>query len=238
MNSSRNLFRFFNQYFFTHLGQSIKLKREKFNINYSPPNLIKYSLALALLWLSPKLKAQEVTKASSFLGRTEFKIGYFGNIFSNDGINLGAEYLWKEKVRIKERRKGQKTIRRQLLLNGSMSYSTNFGTKTQNGIFVNSGLTLRRLNSKDRGLFVELNPLGLYRSVIPTTYEVVGDEVKQVWFSGKAYYAPSVAIGIGRFPSSTKRFGWYLQLQQSIVTNYNAGFLPVDSLHFGIKFRL
>ena len=34
----------------------------------------------------------------SFLDRTEFKVSYSGNIFWNNGINLGAEYLLKENI--------------------------------------------------------------------------------------------------------------------------------------------
>jgi len=210
----------------------------KLNVNYLRLALPKVYLAVILLLLTVKLTAQDTPEASSFLERTDFKVGYFGNIFLNQGLNLGAEYFWKENIKVKERRKGQKTISRQLLLNGSLGYSTNFATETQNGIFAYSGLILRRVSAKSRALFVELNPLGVYRSVLPTTYEVVGDDVTSVSFSGRSYYAPSVAIGMGRFRKVEKRSGWYLNLQATVLTNYNAGLLPIFSLHFGRKFNL
>lgn len=197
----------------------------------------KAYLAVILLLLTVKLTAQDATEAPSLSGRTDFKAGYFGNILSNNGLNLGAEYLWKEKVKIKERRRGQKVIKHQLLLNGSLGYSTNFATPTQNGVFAYSGLILRRVNTKSRELFVELNPLGLYRSVLPDTYEVVGDDVTSVSFPGRSYYAPSVAIGIGRFRKGIKRSGWYLNLQYTMLINYNSGMLPIFSVHFGRKFN-
>lgn len=195
-----------------------------------------YSLTVTLLLFTLKLTAQDVNASSSFLEKTDFKVGYFGNLSSNHGLNLGAEYLWKEKIKIKERRTRQKTIRRHLLLNGSLGYSTNFATPSQNGIFASSGLLFRRVNNKNGALLVELSPLGLYRSVLPKTYEVVGEEVTSISFPGRSYFAPSLAIGIERFRKADKRSAWYLNLQYTLLTNYNASVLPIVSLHFGHKF--
>lgn len=228
---------FFNHYSFSGTGQGVERAPGKLNVNDLRSALSKIYLAVILLLLTVKLTAQDVAEPSYLPGRTDFKVGYFGNISSNNGLNLGAEYLWKEKVKIKEKRKGQKTIKRQLLLNGSLGYSTNFATRTQNGIFAYSGLTFRRVDTKSREIFVAFNPLGLYRSVLSNTYEVVGDEVRSVSFPGRSYYAPSVAIGIGRFRKGIKRSGWYLNLQHTVLTNYNTGVLPIFSLHFGRKFN-
>ncbi|GAB5551848.1 MAG: hypothetical protein Sapg2KO_14390 [Saprospiraceae bacterium] len=230
-----NLIRsFFNDYYFTDTGQGIERAQGKLNLYSALPRTY---LVIILLLLTLMLTAQDVTESSSGLGRTDFKAGYFGNISSNHGLQLGAEYLWKEKVKNKERREQQKTIRRQLLLNGNLGYSTNFATRTQNGVFAYSGLTLRWVNAKSRALYVELNPLGLYRSVLPTTYEVSADKVRSVSFPGRSYHAPSVAIGIGQFRKEERRSGYYLNLQYTLLTNYNADILPIVSLHFGRRFN-
>ncbi|MEO0732497.1 MAG: hypothetical protein AAFZ52_06655 [Bacteroidota bacterium] len=199
--------------------------------------LAPYCLTVLLFLLTVQLTAQDVTETATLREKTDFKAGYFGNLSANIGLNLGAEYRWKERVKVKERKKGQKTIKRQLLLHGSLGYATNLITKTQHGVFAYSGLILRRVNAKRYQFFLELNPLGLYRSVLPTTYEVVGDNVTSVSLPGRSYYAPSVAIGTGRFRRGTKKSGWYLNLQYTVLTNYNAGALPIFSLHFGRKFN-
>ncbi len=221
----------------TSYGQARQAEREKPHGYNFPSALPSVYLVIVLLLLTARLSAQNTSAPISFAGRTDFKVGYFGNVFSNQGLNLGAEHLWRERIKIKERRKGPKTIRRQLLLNGSLGYSTNFATQTQNGIFAYSGLTLRRVNAKSRELFIELNPLGFYRSMLPTTYEVAGDDVSRVSLPGRSYYAPSVAFGIGRFRKETKRSGWYFNLQYTVLTDYNAAVLPIFSLHFGRKFN-
>lgn len=235
MNLSRSLLRFSSHDYSN--GPWPGLTRRNLNVNHSRSALPTIYLAVILLLLTVKLTAQDAAATPSFLKRTDLKVGYFGDIFSNNGLNLGAEYLWREKVKIKDRKKGPKTIKRQLLLNGSLGYSTNFATKTQNGVFAYSGLTFRRVNAKSREFFVELNPLGLYRSMLPTTYEVVGDDVSSVSLPGRSYYAPSIAIGIGRFRKETKGSGWYFNFQYTLLSNYNAGVLPIVSWHFGRKFN-
>lgn len=195
-----------------------------------------YSLLL-LLVVSVNLQAQNLSDSSSFLDRTEFKVGYYGDILWNNGLNVGAEYLWKEKVKIKERKKGQKIITHQLLFNGNIGYSTNFSIKTNNGLSTYYGFILRRTNHKGKQLSLEFNPIGYYRSFLPETYEVKGGEVSKVRFPGRSYYAPSIAIGLGKFRKGKKRSGRYLNLRYTIRTSYNVGRLSILSLEYGYRFN-
>lgn len=198
---------------------------------------MKIHRIIFLLVITSNLQAYSQTDSSSFLDRTEFKIGYYGNILWNNGLNVGAEYAWKKYVNIKERKKGKKIITHQFLINGSLGYSTNFLVQTDNGLSTYYGLTWRRTNPKGKQYNVELNPLGYYRSFLPETYEVKGDQVSKVTLPGRGYYAPSIAVGIGKLRKGKKRSGWYLNLQCSFQTNYNAGTLPVLSLHYGHRFN-
>lgn len=190
-----------------------------------------------LLIVSMNLQAQSQTNGSSFLNKTNFKIGYYGNLIFDNGLNMGAEYLWKERTKIKEKKKGQKIINHQLLFNGSIGYSTDFANQTNNGLSTSYGLIWRRTSSKRWQLNVELNPLGYYRSVLPETFEVKDGEVSKVWFPGRSYYAPSIAIGIGRSRKEKKHSGWYLNFNCTFRTPYNAGTLPVFSLQYGHRFN-
>ena len=183
------------------------------------------------------LQAQSQTNSSSFLDQTHFKVGYYGNLLFDNGLNLGAEYQWKEKEKVKEKRKGQKTIRHQLLFNGSLGYSTNFTNQTDNGLHTYYGLIWRRTNHKRRQINIELNPLGYYRSFLPEAFELEGNEVSKVRFPGRSYYAPSFSFGIGRLRKEKKNSGWYLNFNYSIRTPYNAGALPVFSIQYGHRFN-
>jgi len=88
----------------------------------------------------------------SFLDRTEFKVSYSGNIFWNNGLNFGAEYLLIEHIKVKNRKRGQRTNTHQFLLNGTLGFTTNFSSKTDTGIFTNYGVTWRRTNKKANNL--------------------------------------------------------------------------------------
>ncbi len=184
------------------------------------------------------LNAQDTDKTNaSFLEKTEFKIGYSGNIFWNNGLNFGAEYLWKEKIKIKYRKRGQKTITHQFLFNGNLGFTTNFSTKTDTGIFTNYGLTWRRTNTKGKQFSIALNPLGYYRSFLPETYEVNGNEVNKVFLPGRSYYAPSISIGFGKRRKGKKLTAWYYNTNIMLRTPYNAGISPTISFQYGYRFN-
>jgi len=196
----------------------------------------KYALIFLLVY-AINLPAQSNADGTSFLNRTEFKVGYYGNLFWDNGLNLGAEYVWKEKKKVKEKKKGQKTITHQLLFNGSLGFSTNFANQTDNSLHTYYGLIWRRTSPKRWQVDVALNPLGYYRSFLPKTFEVIGDEVSQVRFPGRSYYALSIAFGLGRQRPGKRRSGWYLNLNYTLRTPYNAGTLPILALQYGYRFN-
>jgi hypothetical protein len=202
-------------------------------------NITMNKYIFAFLWLSTLfLNAQNKTTTSSFLDRTEFKIGYSGNVIWNNGLNFGAEYLWKEQMKTKDRKRGQRTNTHQFLLNGNLGFTTNFATKTDTGLFTSFGLTWRRTNKKGKQFSIEFNPLGYYRSFLPETYEVKGDNVNKVFLPGRGYYAPSLSIGIGKQRKGKKLTGRYFNINFMLRTPYNAGTVPSVSLQYGYRFNL
>ena len=174
----------------------------------------------------------------SFLERTEFKISYSGNIFWNNGLNFGADYLLKEIVKVKNRKRGQRTNLHQFHLNGNLGFTTNFSSKTDTGLFTNYGVTWRRTNKKGKQFSIELNPLGYYRSFLPETYKVNGDNVEKVFLPGRGYYAPSLSVGIGKQRKGKKITGRFFNVNLMLRTPYNAGTLPAINLQYGYRFNL
>jgi hypothetical protein len=173
----------------------------------------------------------------SFLERTEFKVSYSGNIFWNNGLNLGTEYLFKEYTKVKNRKRGQRTNTHQFLLNGTLGFTTNFSTKTDTGLFTNYGVTWRRTNKKGKQFSIAFNPLGYYRSFLPETYEVNGDNVDKVFLPGRGYYAPSISIGIGRQRPGKKITGRFFNINLLLRTPFNAGTLPAINFEYGFRFN-
>jgi len=174
---------------------------------------------------------------NSFLDKTEFKLGYSGSILWNNGLNFGAEYLWKEKLKTKDRKRGTRTNIHQFLLNGNLGFTTNFFSRTDTGAFTNFGMTWRRTNKKGKQFSIEFNPLGYYRSFLPETYKVNGDVVGKVFLPGRSYYAPSISVGIGKLRKDKKLTGRYFNVNLMYRTPYNAGTLPSISLQYGYRFN-
>lgn len=196
----------------------------------------KYSIIFLLIY-AINFQAQSQTKDSICLNRTEFKVGYYGNLLWDNGLNLGAEYLWKENKKTKERRGSQRTNTHQFLFNGNLGFTTNFANKTDTGAFTNFGITWRRTNKKGKQFSIDLNPLGYYRSFLPETYEVKGDKVDKVFLPGRGYYSPSISIGIGRQRKGKVRSASYFNVTFSPRFNYNTGTLPTFSLQYGYRFN-
>ncbi len=172
-----------------------------------------------------------------FWDRTEVKVGLVGTVFWNNGLSVGAEYLWKENRKTKTRRGKERTNTHQFLFNGNLGFVTNFSSKTDTGAYTNYGLTWRRTNKKGKQFHIELNPLGYYRSFLPETYEVMGDEVDKVFLPGRGYYAPSLSVGIGRQRKGKVRSGSYFNINYTMITPYNSGALPTFSFQYGFRFN-
>ncbi|MEW4924443.1 hypothetical protein [Algibacter sp. 2305UL17-15] len=175
--------------------------------------------------------------SQSFLDRTEFKVSYFGNILWNNGLDFGAEYLLIENKKVKNRKRGQRTNTHQFLLNGNLGFTTNFASRTDTGVFTNYGITWRRTNKKGKQFSIEFNPLGYYRSFLPETYEVNGDNVEKVFLPGRGYYAPSISVGIGKQRKGKKITGRYFNINFMLRTPYNATTLPAFNLQYGYRFN-
>lgn len=194
-------------------------------------------ISILLLICAVNFQAYSQADSTAFLNRTELKIGYYGNLGSDNGLNMGAEFSWKEKTRVKQKRRGPKSIRHQLLLNASLGYSTNISSKTDNSFLTNYGLIWRRTNAKNRQFFVELNPLGYYRAFLPQTYEVDGGQVTELGLGGRGYYAPSFGFGFGKLIKKKRHSGAYLKFIWTLRTSYNGGTLPNFSIQYGHRFN-
>ncbi|MEW7280190.1 hypothetical protein ABW636_16490 [Aquimarina sp. 2201CG1-2-11] len=195
-------------------------------------------VSILLLFFAISICAQDKKESTStFLNKTEFKISYSGNFVWNNGLNFGAEYLWKEIIKTKNPKRGKRTNIHQFLINGNLGFTTNFTTKTDTGVYTYYGLIWRRTNKKKKQFSIELNPLGYYRSFLPETYKVKGNDVKKSFLPSRGYYAPSLSVGIGKQRNSKKLTAWYLNMNLMLRTPFNSGTLPSLSFQYGYRFN-
>lgn len=198
---------------------------------------------MLLIWTFGSTQDLEPTRSTtdlsttSFLNRTEFIVAYSGNIFWNNGLNFGAEYLLVERKKVKNRKRGQRTNTHEFLINGILGVTTNFSSQTDTGMFTNYGIMWRRTNKKNKQFSIAFNPLGYYRSFLPETYEVTDANVEKVFLPGRGYYAPSLTVGIGKQRKDKKITGRYFNVNLMLRTPYNAGTLPAINLQYGYRFN-
>ncbi|GAB1855556.1 hypothetical protein MHTCC0001_03900 [Flavobacteriaceae bacterium MHTCC 0001] len=209
---------------------------------YIKLKLSLFMVSLLLFWKASFSQNVDTTKkldlsSTSFLERTEFSIAYSGSILWNNGLNFGAEYLLTEHVKEKHKRGALRTNTHQFLLNGNLGFTTNFATSTDTGVYTNYGLIWRRTNKKGKQFSIAFNPFGYYRSFLPETYKVVGDNVERVFLPGRGYYAPSLSVGIGKQRKNKKITGRYFNINFMLRTPYNAGSLPAFNFQYGYRFN-
>ncbi len=178
-----------------------------------------------------------IINSKSLYDRIEFKASYTGNILWNQGITIGAEYLWRQKAYEKKKKRGTKLITHQYVLQSEIGFTFMPATQTDTGLLTSLGLIWRRTNPKGKQISIGINPIGLYRSILPEVYEVKGDDVQKKTLAGRIYYAPSLTFGFGKFRKNKALSGRYFNFNFGIRTPYNASILPTFTVSYGYRFK-
>lgn len=201
------------------------------------------SITFFILVLSTSVYSQKfnsyktVELPTNFHERLDFSGAYYGDMIWNPGLKFGAEYVWKEKLKEKEKRKGTKTISKQKILSGDFGFY--HSNHSQIEIFNYYGIILRRTSSKNNRQFnFKFNPLGFYRSFLHETYEVIGGDVSKVPLAGRNYYAPSISIGTGKMRDDKMLKARFINLNFMLLMPYNNSINPMISIDFGYRFNI
>jgi len=183
-------------------------------------------ILLCLVLLSSLSVAQETSPEYII------NIGYFGNNLWNEGFRLGVEKPRDTFTKTNKRGK-ERTIAR--------SYSANFNlyhdTDSHTGVFITAGWSRKKFLKNRWNLSTSLEPIGLYRSFLPETYEVDDNgEVSKVMLPGRFYLSPSASAGIGRLSKENPDNGWYLRANVTTLFPYNRVFMPLFNVDLGYHF--
>lgn len=170
-----------------------------------------------------------------------FKVGYYGNNGHNSGLVVGAVYRLFESEKFKHNLFDwdQKELRgyKQLWLDCDAGFFVDWGSFT--GIFVTSGFKFVRKYLNGSNYHLVFSPISFFRSSFVETYEVLdGGDVKKVFLPGRNYYAPTFTMGIGAGLNKKKLDAWYLDVESTLLSRYNASVLPLIAIEFGYRFDL
>ncbi len=190
---------------------------------------------VVVLWiLFPVLVSGQTEKA----GRLDFDGAYYGNNLWNPGLKFGAEYIWKEKIREKEKKKRTKIKTNQFILGGDIGFF--WDPRDYTALFTYYGLVYRHTNTKGFRYNFAISPAGYFRSFLPETYEVEGSQVDKVVLPGRSYYAPVLTLGLGRLRRNKEKKlkAWFLDLDVMFLVPYNAAMVPLLNVAYGYRFNL
>lgn len=191
------------------------------------------SLFLFHLLFSLQTSAQ---KAPEWL-KTQFAVGYYGNLATNPGLAARFEYGFYEKIKNKTKAKRGKSV---------MKYKTNrleiapeigffYDRKSSFNTFSHINLQYKRINHH-HWLFVPSVGFGGLISFIPNVYDAGSNfEFKKV--ASNAYWCPKIGLEVGRLSPTQKGVkGLYLSISSQFLVNYNGGTVPLPAIEIGRRF--
>ena len=173
--------------------------------------------------------------------RLDFNASYYGETVWYPGVKIGAEYILFEKKKEKlkhNKKKGNftKIKTNQFILTGNLGYywqPHNYGS-----LFINSAILYRRTAHKGFQYNFGISPLGLNTFFFNETYKVSDDgEVEKAFLSARAFYAPSLIMGIGHTMKKNVS-AWYLNLHLTGLLPYNNAVNFLVALEFGLRFNI
>jgi hypothetical protein len=104
-------------------------------------------------------------------------------------------------------------------------------------VFITAGWFRKKFLKNRWNLSTSLEPIGLYRSFLPETYEVDDNgEVSKVTLPGRFYLSPSASAGIGRLSKENPDNGWFLRANINTLFPYNRVFMPLFNVDLGYHF--
>jgi len=163
-----------------------------------------------------------------------YTVGYFGNNGWNPGLKLGVQCLKSSKL--KEHKSGKERVI-------ETSYGADLGCykdpRSHLGVFLNGGLERRKIYENRVYMVSSLNPIGVFRSFLPATYQVDDSgDITKVSLAGRWYFAPAASWGIGRNSKKNPLRGWYTKAHLMLLMPYNTYILPLLNWELGYRFTL
>ncbi len=187
-------------------------------------------------------QADNLNKQHFQLEKLNFNASYYGETGWYPGIKIGAEYVLfeKQKQKIKNRKKKgtfTKTKTNQFIITANLGYywqPHNYGS-----FFTNSAILYRRTTNKGFQYNFGISPLGLNIFFFNETYKVSDNgEVKKAFLSARAFYSPSIIMGLGHTMKKKRLSAWYLNLHITGLIPYNNAVNLLAAIEFGFRFNI
>ncbi|MEZ4825003.1 MAG: hypothetical protein R3C61_01735 [Bacteroidia bacterium] len=166
-----------------------------------------------------------------------FALGYYGNNLWNTGLSFDTDYIFRSVSYLDNKGRTRVKQRSAHVLLGGYSDPYNYDAR-----FVQAGFRYRVIKrQKSKGLVypvLGVNPLGIYRSFLPSTYSVSPQgTISKVFIPGRWYYSPSVSAGLVKAKAIDNPTGFFARIHLMALVPYNTYILPLLNIEVGYQFH-
>lgn len=155
---------------------------------------------------------------------------YSGNNVWNPGLEIGID---RQRV-LMDKSRNDHDFSVEKWFTGDLGFYVDPGSHS--AAFLNVGLNRRKYKESMFYTHAGIDPIGIYRSILPETYEVTADgSVIKVGFPGNWYYAPTASWGFGKYYNRTSGSGWYTTFELMALLPYNTSIQFLLNLKLGYR---
>lgn len=205
---------------------------------------MKKFLVLIMLFGFTNIFAQtDSLKSKGFQWKNlDFNASYYGETGWYPGIKVGAEYIifekQKEKVKTKRKKGEVKKIKKnQFIITGNLGYY--WQAHNYSSAFINSAVLYRHTGNKGFQYNFGISPLGINTFFFNETYKISDDdELTKAFLSARAFYEPSLIMGLGHTMKKKRLKAWFLNMHIIGLIPYNSAVNALLALEFGFRFDI
>lgn len=188
-----------------------------------PPLPLKSSIFVVLFCL--------VCNAHSIAQNTKCHLAYSGNNLWNPGMKLN---IFRE-INVKTlNQKNEKIEIRSHGINLDVGFYYDPGAYT--ALYSSIGYQSKVLFPNGRWIMTKVNPIGISRTFLPSTYHVQDDfTVSKVIFPGRIYYAPGLEFSWCPFRRNKFLTRTFIGADVQLLMPYNTYVLPIINIQVGYR---
>ncbi|MFT5724747.1 MAG: hypothetical protein ACI9JN_001869 [Bacteroidia bacterium] len=170
----------------------------------------------------------------------DYRVAYSQYDLFHPGITIAKPFVWTNKTKEKDKKKGLKRIGKSNLFLPQFTYYNQI--RTENNFSIGCELVRQRHRMKPANWKFETG-VGLHyvRSFnAGKTFELQDGTFKRIRFAGQNYFAPSLSYSVGRdfFKKRPRPISTYIKPQVLLLMPYNAGVVPSIYLQLGVSLPL
>lgn len=172
-------------------------------------------------------------------------LSYLGNNMFHPGLHAELEKSWLVKHKHETRTKkkwGEYTLTKSKELLPTAGLGFYVHPRTHTAVFADVGLKFRKTRSNSyrdvMGRWYLSGGVGVYRTFLPETYEIKGDDIKKVPLAGRTFLYPYLKFGREKSWRKNPNHAMFASFTFMFLQNYNNTTVPIANYQIGYRFKI